>query len=170
MPRCCCLAWHRPRGGRTCALRATRCGPSASTAPLRIDGRLDDEIYAAIPPIGGFIQQLPREGDPATEPTEVWIFFDDDNVYVAARCLDSQPDRIAANELRRDNRNIFSSTTTSASRSTRFHDRRNGFFFQTNPIGAVRDQAITDGSKNVNWNTVWDVKARGSTAATRSKW
>ena len=76
-------------------------------APLRIDGRLDEEVYAAVPPIDGFVQQLPVEGVPATEGTDVWIFFDDDNLYIAARCLDSQADRITANELRRDNGNIF---------------------------------------------------------------
>ena len=45
------------------------------TAPLRIDGRLDEEIYAAIPPIDGFVQQLPVEGVPATEPTELWVLL-----------------------------------------------------------------------------------------------
>jgi hypothetical protein len=125
--------------------------------PLRIDGRLDDEIYATIPAVGGFIQQLPREGQAATEPTEVWILFDDDNIYVAARCVDSHPDRAVANELRRDNRNIFQLNDSLSVVFDTFYDRRNGFFFQTNPLGAVRDQAIKDGSQNESWNTVWDV-------------
>ena len=29
--------------------------------PLRLDGRLDDEVYKTVPPIGGFIQQLTVE-------------------------------------------------------------------------------------------------------------
>lgn len=45
-----------------------------------------------------------------------------------------------------------------------FYDRRNGFFFQTNPAGAVRDQAIKDGAQNESWNTVWDVRAHRSDA------
>ena len=126
--------------------------------PLALDGRLDDEVYGAVTPIGGFIQQVPREGEPATEPTEVWIFFDDDNVYFSARCFDSQPERIAANELRRDNGNIFSLNDTIVITLDTFRDRRNGYAFQTNPIGALRDQAINDGSQNDSWNTVWDVK------------
>ena len=32
------------------------------TAPLRVDGRLDEAIYSALPPIGDFIQQEPLEG------------------------------------------------------------------------------------------------------------
>jgi hypothetical protein len=129
------------------------------TAPLRIDGRLDEEIYAALAPIDGFVQQLPVEGVAASEPTDLWVLYDEDNLYIAARCHDSQPDRISANELRRDNGAIWQLNDNFSVTIDTFHDRRNGFFFQTNPIGAVRDQAITDGSNNVNWNTVWDVKA-----------
>ena len=127
-------------------------------APLRIDGRLDEEVYAAVPAIDGFVQQLPVAGVPATEGTAVWIFFDEDNLYIAARCFDSQADRITANELRRDNGNIFQYNDNVSVAIDTFHDQRNGFFFQTTPIGAVRDQAITDAQLNVNWNTVWDVK------------
>ena len=128
------------------------------TGPLQIDGRLDEEIYASVPPIDGFVQQLPVEGVPASEPTDLWVFFDDDNLYVAARCHDSQADRITANELRRDNNGIWQYNDNFTVSLDTFHDRRNGFFFQTNPIGGVRDQSIDDGANNVNWNTVWDVK------------
>ena len=128
------------------------------TAPLRIDGRLDEEIYASVAPIDSFVQQLPIEGVPATEPTDLWVLFDDDNLYIAARCHDSQADRITANELRRDNNGIWQYNDNFTVAIDTFHDRRNGFFFQTNPIGGVRDQAINDGANNVNWNTVWDVK------------
>ena len=127
-------------------------------APLRIDGRLDEEVYAAVRPIDSFVQQLPVEGVLATEDTALWVFFDEDNLYIAARCFDSQIEQMSANELRRDNGNIFQYNDNFSVALDTFHDQRNGFFFQTTPIGAVRDQAITDGSLNVNWNTVWDVK------------
>jgi len=132
--------------------------------PLRIDGQLDEEMYAVTPPIDGFIQQLPVEGVPATEPTEVWIFFDQDNLYIAARCHDSQPERIAANELRRDNNNIFLVNDNISVAIDTFYDQRNAVFFQTNAIGALRDQVVADGTFNVNWNTVWDVRTARSDA------
>jgi hypothetical protein len=128
------------------------------TQPMRIDGRLDEEIYGTVAPINGFVQQLPTEGVPATEDSDLWIFFDDENLYISARAHDSQADRIAANELRRDNGNIFQFNDNFSVSLDTFYDRRNGFYFQTTPIGALRDQAITDGVMNVNWNTVWDVK------------
>src|ERR1044071_657099 len=42
------------------------------TEPLRLDGQLDERIYGTIPPIDGFLQQVPQEGALATEPTDMW--------------------------------------------------------------------------------------------------
>src|SRR5262245_55279358 len=59
------------------------------TSPLRIDGKLDEEIYAAILPVSDFIQIEPVAGTPATQQTEFWVLFDDENVYVAGRVHES---------------------------------------------------------------------------------
>jgi hypothetical protein len=126
-------------------------------SPLRIDGRLDDEVYVSVPPISGFIQQEPREGAPATEKTEAWILFDDENLYIAARCWDSHPEREIANELRRDNGNILGNENFTFVIDT-LHDGRNGYLFQTNPLGGLRDMTVTDDLQNPNWNGVWYVK------------
>src|SRR5688500_2870882 len=72
------------------------------TEALVIDGLLRDPVYSQVPAISDFVQQEPHEGEPATENTELWIFFNDTNLYVSVRCTDSQPDRIIANEMRRD--------------------------------------------------------------------
>ena len=45
---------------------------------------LDEPIYDRVQPFGDFIQQTPDEGAPASEPTDAWIFFDDQSIYVAA--------------------------------------------------------------------------------------
>ena len=79
--------------------------------PIVADGRLDDPIYSEVPAIDGFVQQLPDEGAAATEPTEVWILFDDRNVYLAARCWDSHPERMVTNEMTRDARNMWSNAS-----------------------------------------------------------
>ena len=139
-------------GGAT--MRATRL-----EGPFELDGRLDDAIYDRVPGVGGFIQALPLEGEPATEPTEVWVFFDDDAVYVAGRCWDSQPDRIVATEMRRDNFGIFNNANLAVILDT-FYDRRNAFFFYLNPVGGFFDGLIVDErSVNRDWTAVWDSKA-----------
>src|SRR5262245_35507981 len=81
-----------PEGG--VSIRAVRL-----SEPLTVDGVLDDPIYATTPAIGGFVQQDPHEGEPATEQTDVWVFFDNRNIYVSARCWDSHPERYVANDM-----------------------------------------------------------------------
>ncbi len=139
-------------GGAT--MRATRL-----TEPIELDGRLDDGIYDRVPGVGGFIQALPLEGEPATEDTEVWVFFDDDAVYIAGRSWDSQPDRIVATEMRRDHFGIFNNANLAVILDT-FYDRRNAFFFYLNPIGGFFDGLIVDErSVNRDWTAVWDSRA-----------
>jgi hypothetical protein len=140
------------RGGVT--IRAVRLD-----SPLSIDGHLDEAIYETTPAIDRFEQQVPQEGVAATETTQAWILFDDNNLYFSARMLDSQPSRIVANEMRHDSVNIFNGGDSMTLVIDTFHDRRNGVLFQTNPLGAQREQAIADGQYIESWNTVWNVKS-----------
>ena len=128
------------------------------TEPLNVDGVLDEAAYQT-PPISGFIQTLPLEGEPASERTEAWVFYDDENLYLVCRCWDSAPpEEWIANEMRRDTPQLRQNDTFGALFDT-FHDRRNGFNFYTNPLGARADQWITDeGNPNTDWNPVWFVR------------
>jgi hypothetical protein len=126
---------------------------------LRMDGTLDEAVYNDVPSFSDFVQQVPREGAAATERTEAWVMFDATHLYIAARCWDSAPpDKWVANEYRRDTNQLRQNDTFGVILDT-FHDRRNGFLFYTNPLGARADQAITDeGNLNPDWNPVWDVR------------
>lgn len=136
-------------------LRATRL-----ETPLVIDGRLEERVYRTVPAIDGFVQQEPHQGEPASDVTEVWIFYDATSVYVSARLRDEHPERIVANELRRDNRNIENNNDSFAVIFDTFYDHRNGFLFRTNALGALWDAQVTDESNtNSDWNTVWYVKS-----------
>ncbi len=128
------------------------------STPIRLDGKLDEPIYASTAAITGFVQQEPDEFKPATEKTESWILFDDDNIYVSARCFESRPERRVANEMRRDTAQLRQNDTFLVMFDT-YHDRRNGYLFYANAIGGLADSQVTDeGPPNVDWNTVWDVK------------
>ena len=103
----------------------------ALTSPIEIDGRLDESVYDSMPAISQFIQNDPQEGAPATEKTEVWVLFDRDNVYVAARCHETHPERMVANEMRRDSVNVVQNDNFAFMFDT-FYDRRNGIIFEMN--------------------------------------
>ena len=75
--------------------------------------------------------------------------------------MDSEPGQQIATELRRDNRGLVRNDSLSIAIDT-FYDRRNGFIFQTSPIGTVRDQVVVDNVLNESWNTVWEVRSTRS--------
>jgi len=139
---------------------ARQIGALHITKKIRIDGRLDESVWQESEFISQLIQREPDEGAPATEPTEIRILFDDEFLYIGAKCFDSQPEKIVANEMRRDEGlrhndffEIFIDT---------YHDHRNAFYFVTNPLGAKRDGLIREEGSNINrdWDGLWYVKTQ----------
>ena len=129
------------------------------TTPLKVDGRLDDEVYAREQSFGDLVQVAPNYGAPISERTEIWVMYDEENVYVACRCWDSEPPgKWIANELRRDTNQLRQNDHIGVMFDT-FYDRRSGFAFYTNPLGARADYSIVDeGAPNSDWNPVWESK------------
>ena len=142
------------QGGAT--IRATRL-----PAPLRMDGRLDEPVYGEVRAVGDLIQNIPRAGQPSSEKTDVWVFYDDHAFYVAARCWDADgPGALVANEMRRDNGQITNNDSFGVIIDT-FYDRRNGYMFITNPLAGQRDLQVTnEGNSNQDWNPVWVVRSQ----------
>ena len=143
------------RAGEAPVVQAAR-----APAPPRIDGRLDDAVWSQAPVMDRFFQREPVEGAPPTERTEVRVLFDDTHLYFALRCFDSEPGRLVANQMRRDadleeNDNVQIILDP-------YNDRRGGFYFSTNPLGARQDLLLTDEGRTRNqaWDSVWRSRAR----------
>lgn len=132
---------------------------SAETGAPRVDGRLDDAIWASAPIAEGFRQDYPEDGQPATERTEVLVSYDSQALYVAARLFDSDPAGIASRLGRRD-------SNTSSDRFIlsidSYHDHRTAFRFSVNPAGVRSDYIATNDSdsEDFSWDPVWDAVAR----------
>src|SRR5688572_15912860 len=63
--------------------RTTRPAPvTAITAPIAIDGALDEPIWASAPTIGDLIQRQPLPGGVPTERTDVILLRDQDKLYI----------------------------------------------------------------------------------------
>jgi hypothetical protein len=141
--------FHRDANGTV--VRAMRI-----TEPLTVDGRLDETPYETIAPINGFVQQEPDDGAPATEDTDVWILFDDENLYISTRNWDSQPERIVGNEMRHDSTNLIRNDHVAIILDT-FDDDRNGFLFLVNVLGGMLEEVFAnEGNPSRDWNTVWN--------------
>ncbi len=131
--------------------------------PPRIDGRLDDTLYATITPFSDFIQTEPTTGAPATEKTEVWLFFDRTNIYVSVKCWESHPERRVGNDMRRDSPSVSQGNDNMAFMFDTFHDKRNAFTFAVNSLGGRNDGQVTNQRQyNGDWNPIWNVKAQRS--------
>ena len=126
------------------------------TTPLRLDGKLDDEVYLTAKPFGGLLQVAPKYGAESTERSDVWVTYDENNIYVSCRCWDSAPpEKWISNELRRDTNQLRNNDHFGVMFDT-FYDRRSGFMFYTNPLGALADYSVIDeGQSNSDWNPVW---------------
>jgi hypothetical protein len=136
---------------------------------LRIDGRMDEAAWNLAEPVSGFRQREPREGEPATENTEVRILYGTEALVVGVLALDSEPDKAIGRILQRDkiiaqgfdNEYEFGGDDAVALLLDPFLDRRNAFIFATNPNGAEFDALVTDEnpSWNMDWRGIWKVAA-----------
>jgi uncharacterized protein DUF5916/cellulose/xylan binding protein with CBM9 domain len=149
----------------TIAARTPSVAPRAITAlqvsdAIRIDGVLDDDAWRRATPASGFTQSEPREGQPATEPTEVMVAFDDQFLYIGARMRDSDPRTEIVNDIRKDFREDDQDDFEVIIDT--FRDRRNGYVFIVNPEGGRVDRQIANEGRDINssWDAVWDVKTR----------
>jgi hypothetical protein len=101
---------------------------------ISLDGVLNEPAWETAPMAHNFIQNDPREGEPATYDTEVRVLYDDDAVYFGVFARDEEPGQLIVNDLKKDYATGGSDGFTVILDT--FHDGRNGYQFATNPAGA----------------------------------
>lgn len=122
--------------------------------PPVIDGRLDEPLWSELEPMGEFVQSEPVQGATPTERTEMWAAFDEHYLYLGIRMYDAEPDRLIAKQM------VLDADMTSDDRINlvfdTFHDGRNAYFFQVNPVGTRSDALIENNSVfRRDWNGIW---------------
>lgn len=126
------------------------------TSPVRIDGRLEEDVWKTNPPVTDFLQRDPVDGAPASELTEVWVAYDDTNLYVAAYCHDSEPDKIIGLLGRRD---AYLDSDWFYFSVDPYFDRRSGYSFGVNPAGSIVDEVLSnDVNDDSSWDGIWEAK------------
>ncbi|MBT8335857.1 MAG: carbohydrate binding family 9 domain-containing protein, partial [Gemmatimonadetes bacterium] len=166
-------------------------GPSAeaSAAPVAhatrtddppvIDGVPSEAAWSTAAPLDAFIQRVPRDGQVATEDTDIRVLFDGDAIYVGVWAWERHEGQIVPGEAIRD----FEVTDADAVVMIfdTFNDEQNGFVFGTTPAGIEYDgqvaaagsgggfflgggsnssqrfQAGAGGGFNKNWDGSWTV-------------
>ena len=137
--------------------------------PPRIDGHVDEDVWARAELLTDFVQSQPRAGRLATERSEVRILYDDQALYVGAVLHDSHAGSYVVQSLERDfpslstrDADIFGITLDT------FLDRRNSIMFLINPYGAYRDGQTFDDSRSEDFG--FDVPVDVKTAFLDDGW
>lgn len=121
---------------------------------IKLDGVLDEEAWEQAIPYGNFIQKIPDTGEPATEPTEIRVLYNQEFLYIGAHMWDSAgPEGIVVTDITKDymTRN---SDGLQVMLDT-YNDDRNGFIFGSNPAEGRWDMQIGANSSNSNWDGIW---------------
>ncbi|MFH1197984.1 MAG: DUF5916 domain-containing protein [bacterium] len=120
---------------------------------IALDGKLTEPIWKS-QPVDEFTQKDPNEGSPSTEKTEVWVAYDEANIYIGARLHDSKPDSIDAKLDRRDN---YFSSDWFAFYVDPYNDKKSGYFFAVNAGGTILDGTLfNDSWDDWSWDGIWE--------------
>ncbi len=133
--------------------------PSRFTSPPVIDGRLDDAVWQSAARLGDFRQLEPKEGEAATEPTDVYLGFDAKGLYIGVRCHDSEPKKIVSTTLTRDSDMTYDDTIQILFDT--FRDGRSAYLFLTNPGGVQVDGLVRNEGEQISldWDAIWNVQS-----------
>ena len=139
---------------------------------IRVDGRLDEEVWTRAEAVTDFLQAEPTEGAAPTDPIQVRFLYDEDALIVGARMFTEDPGSIQAPMSRRDEavdqaEHFFISLDT-------YLDRRTAYTFGVTAAGVRFDHfhgSDNRSSRDRSFDPVWEARVsqdeRGWTAELR---
>ena len=131
---------------------------------IEIDGEFNEEDWQNAKSITRLIQYEPAEGELISQPTEIRILYDAKEIYFGFTCFDSDMSKMVANEMRRDGsgRDGLRENDHVSILLDTYNDRRNGFYFRVNPLGAKEDIALINSgeSRNQAWDAIWTCRTK----------
>ena len=130
-----------------------------TATPPTIDGDLDEAVWQTAARVADLHEIQPTEYAAPSEPTIVYLLYDDKALYIGARLYDRSPDEITARIMRQGER-VFGDDWFSVILDP-FHDRRSGYRFQTNPNG-LRQEALYENvsDEQWDWQGIWYAASR----------
>jgi hypothetical protein len=140
--------------------KLARAARLAGAAP-RIDGALDDAVWAGAPVVSDFVQKIPVEGATPSVLTEVRMLYDDEALYVGARLHRKDPSAIRTSITRRDGESDAETFTVSLDT---YLDRRTAYSFSISSGGvrgdAYHSQDSEDSGRESQFDPVWSARAQ----------
>ncbi|MEJ2633940.1 MAG: DUF5916 domain-containing protein [Calditrichia bacterium] len=118
-----------------------------------IDGVLAEPVWNNMQGTSRFVMRDPTEGGQPSESTMVWVAYDNEALYIAARMFDSSPKSIVARLGRKD---VDMNSDAFIVFLDPYHDKRSGYYFAVNAAGTYYDGVLmNDDWDDDSWDGVW---------------
>ena len=128
-------------------------------SPPTLDGVLDDATWSQATAIDDFHQFDPVDHGEPTERTIVYLAYDEDNLYVAARMWDNEPDQIRARQMVQGESSRWDDAFSIY--LDPFNNKRTGYEFQVNPNSVRNDGTFETPTRlNRDWEGIWYAEAQ----------
>jgi hypothetical protein len=153
-----------PIAGEALAHRNGRVPPAViavlAPTPPKLDGVLDEPAWATASPASEFRRDVPSDGKPAAERTDVRVLYDKDALYIGARLYNAKPKGVSRRLSRRDSFEVFNDVFFIIIDS--YHDHSTSYVFGVTPAGERRDATITQDGAGLDpsWDPVWEGKTK----------
>jgi hypothetical protein len=135
---------------------------------ISLDGILDEEAWFTGREANSFYQNFPTDSLSAKGGTEIYMTYDDVNLYVGVICH-TRGNSFVITSLRRDY--SFRASDNISLMFDTFNDRTNAFLFGINPFGVRREALISGGGRERdNFNSSWDNKWAGESKMYKNYW
>lgn len=131
-----------------------------TTSVFKIDGNLDEEVWKSVAPMSGMISFQPYFGTPEEfqNRTEVYIFYDNENIYVGGYCHEATADSVSRELVGRD---VVGSSDFLGVIFDTYNDKINGTGFYVTAYGEQFDAKYSgSGDEDPTWNAVWESAAK----------
>jgi len=150
------LAQELPAGA---GLRLAEFEITRATGAIEVDGLLDESAWIDATRITLPYEWFPGDNIPSPVETEVFVTFDQENLYLAFRAYDPDPTSVRANLADRDT--PFQDDHVGFMIDP-FNDERRGFQFRINSLGVQMDAIFSEneGYEDFSWDAIWDSDGR----------
>ena len=127
------------------------------TGKITLDGKLDEADWQRAPMSGDFIENLPREKQPARVKTEVRVLYDSTAIYFGIRAYDPEPENIYAPFVRRDK--VFGTQDIFNLWIDPTGARKFAQFFRVNARGVLADGVWNEDNTEEDFSPDFDFEA-----------
>ncbi len=126
------------------------------TAPVQLDGQLTEAVWQTPAPLDNFA--LLNSGAAPKAPTQAWVAYDDDALYVAVKAVEPDMGQLRATVKDRDSSKLFGDDVLEVFVDPA-RDRFHYLQFATNALGTPFDVQGDSAGASPPWNGVWEVAA-----------